>query len=203
MRLNGRLAAVTLAAVLASAGCASTHVHKAASPASTSASADPGQECRASGGMWSGAVCITPTPSPSDSAAGPIGTTFTVTSSDGTSYDVTLDKVIQHARLGPYDSLTNYQDHAAAARFTITGDTGQSGDDVNNDANVIGSDQVQYQSTSLTSLPNFSYGDFKVAPGQTVKGWVTFELPPGTTIAQIQWAPGGIDSQAATWTVTG
>jgi len=147
-----------------------------------------------------------PAPAPSDTTTDPtggIGATFTVTVSDGTSYDVTLDKVIQHARTGQYDSLTNYQDHAAAAEFTITGDTGQSSDDANTDANVIGSDQTQYQYTALTDRPNFSYGEFKVAPGQTVKGWVTFELPPGVTVDQVQWAPGSFDSQAATWTVNG
>ena len=142
-----------------------------------------------------------PSPSPADSLTGPLGTTFTVTSYDGTStYDVTLDKVTQHVKLGQYDTLDNGQDHAAAAEVSITGRSGSSRDDAFVDANAIGSDQTEYQSSPITeNLPQFSYGEFHVAPGQTVKGWVTFELPPGVTVAQVQWAPG--DGGAVTWTV--
>jgi hypothetical protein len=191
MNLTSRLATTTAlaAAFLTVAGCATTTVHKtAATPAASSATQAP----------------ATDTPAPSDSTtdpAGGIGDTFTVTSSDGTSYDVTLIKVDQHATLGAYETLDNSADHAAAAEFKITGDTGQSSDDANNDANAIGSDQTEYQPSFVTlTVPNFNAGDFKVAPGQTEKGWVAFELPPGTTIAQVQWAP-GLDGQAATWTV--
>lgn len=125
-----------------------------------------------------------------------------MTSSDGSSYDVTLDKVRQHAALSPYETLSNQADHAAAAEFTITGDSGQASDDANSDANTIGSDQTEYQFAALSlTVPNFSSGEFNVAPGQTEKGWVAFELPPGVTIAQIQWAP-GFGAQAATWQVS-
>ena len=142
-----------------------------------------------------------PSPSPTDSLTSPLGATFTVTSYDGTStYDVTLDKVTQHVKLGQYDTLNNDQDHAAAAEFSITGRSGSSRDDAFVNANAIGSDQTEYQSSPITeNLPQFSYGEFRVAPGQTVKGWVTFELPPGVTVAQVQWASG--DGGAVTWTV--
>ena len=142
-----------------------------------------------------------PSPSPTDSLTGPLGATFTVTSDDGTStYDVTLDKVTQHVKLGQYDTLDNDQDHAAAAEFSITGRSGSSRDDAFVNANAIGSDQTEYQSSPIMeNLPQFSYGEFQVAPGQTVKGWVTFELPPGVTVAQVQWAPS--DGGAVTWTV--
>lgn len=105
------------------------------------------------------------------------------------------------ATLAPYESLSNQANHVAAAEFTIKGDSGQSSDDANSDANVIGSDQTEYQFAALElSVPNFSSGEFEVAPGQTEKGWVAFELPPGVTIAQVQWAP-GFSGQAATWQV--
>jgi Protein of unknown function (DUF2510) len=141
----------------------------------------------------------TASPTSSSPPTGSIGTTFTVTSSDGSSYDVTLDQVNQHATLAPYETLNNQADHAAAAEFTITGESGQSSDDANSDANAIGSDQTEYQFAALSlTVPNFNGGDFTIAPGQTEKGWVAFELPPGVTIAQVQWAP-GIGGQAATW----
>jgi hypothetical protein len=186
-------ALLTVAAALATAGCATTTVTKTASPPAAASTQAP-------------ATLDTAAPSPSDSSSsltGSIGTTFTVTSSDGTSYEVTLDRVTQRAALSPYETLSNAQDHAAAAEFTITGVTGQSSDDANNDANAIGSDQTEYQPATVSlTVPNFSYGEFKVAPGQTEKGWVAYELPPGVTVAQVQWAP-GLNSAAATWTVSG
>ena len=141
-----------------------------------------------------------PSPSPTDSLTGPLGTTFTVTSDDGTTYDVTLGKVTQHVKLGQFDTLDNDQDHAAAAEFSITGRSGSSRDDAFLDASAIGSDQTEYQPSPITeNLPQFSYGEFHVAPGRTVKGWVTFELPPGVTVDQVQWVSAGGD--AVTWTV--
>jgi hypothetical protein len=150
------------------------------------------------------------TPAAPTSAApvttGPLGTTFVVTSTDDngnqTSYQVTLVKVDQRAGLGQYESLDNPSDHMAAARFTITGVTGQSSDDANSDANAIGSDTTEYQSSyvSVSDGPNFNEGEFKAGPGQTVSGWVSFEVPSGQQVASLQWAP-GVDGAAATWTL--
>jgi hypothetical protein len=187
--MHGRAPLLALAVTAALAGCAGTTVSKA--PPSPAA-----------GTRSSAARDTAPSPSAGNAAlTGAVGTTFTVTSSGGTSYDVTLDKVTQNAALAPYETLENAADHAAAAEFTIKGDSGQSSDDANSDADAIGSDQTEYQSsfTSLT-VPDFSGGVFNVAAGQTEKGWVAFELPPGVSVAQVQWAP-GLDSAAATWTV--
>jgi hypothetical protein len=148
-------------------------------------------------------------PAPTSSApatSGPLGTTFVVTSTDDngnqTSYQVTLVKVDQRAGLGPYETLDNPADHMAAARFTITGVTGQSSDDADSDANAIGSDTTEYQSSyvSVSDGPNFNEGEFKAAPGQTVSGWVSFEVPSGQRLASVQWAP-GFDGPSATWTL--
>lgn len=192
--------ATATALVFGSSGPSAAPAPVSAPSTTTTPSADPGQQCVASGGMWNGSSCLTESPTPSaTSLTGAVGTTFTITSDNGTSYDVTLDQVMQHATLGQYDSLNNSEDHVAAAQFTITGDAGSSSDDAYSDANAIGSDQVEYESTFvIESLPEFSSGTFQVSPGQTEKGWVTFELPPNATVAQVQWAPG---DQAATWTV--
>jgi hypothetical protein len=147
------------------------------------------------------ATVPTPTPTPTDTTTGPIGTTFTVTSSDGTSYDVTLDQVKQNVYPGAYETPQTAGDHFAAAQFTIKGDTGATSDDANSDANAIGSDGQEYQfSASVSTLPDFSYGQYHVSAGQSVKGWVAFELPPGVTVASVQWAP-SFNGTAATWTV--
>jgi len=52
----------------------------------------------------------------------------------------------------------------------------------------------------VTEGTNFSGGVFSVSPGVTVKGWVSFELPAGVTVASIQWLTG---RTTATWTVGG
>ena len=150
------------------------------------------------------AAPTTAAPSPSQSAlTGPIGTTYTVTAGDGTSYDVTMTAVRQNVYPGAYETLQNAGDHVATAQFTIKGVTGNVSDDANSDANAIGSDGTQYPFTAaFDTLPNFSSGEWHVGPGQSVSGWVAFELPPGVTVASVQWAP-SFNGSAATWTVSG
>jgi hypothetical protein len=148
----------------------------------------------------------TPTPSPSSDTTGPVGTTFVYTgqddSGDNISYDVTLTQVDQNAPLGQYETLTNPGDHLVAARFTIKGVTGQVSDDANSDATATSADTTEYQPSDddTSDGPNFSYGDWEVGPGQVQTGWVSFEVPAGESVTQIQWTPFDDDS-FVTWNV--
>jgi hypothetical protein len=119
-----------------------------------------------------------------------------------TTYTVSLDQVDQHAGLTAYESLQTSGDHMAGAQFTIAGSSGQSSDDTNSDAVAVGTDGQDYTATfnSITDGTNFNSGEFNVGPGQSVKGWVAFELPSGVTVASVQWSP-GLGGQTATWTV--
>lgn len=156
-----------------------------------------------------GVTPVPASPSPDDSTSdanldGPAGTTYTVTGSNGpngstTSYDVTMVRAVQHATLGQYGQLTNGGDHVTAAEFTIAGKSGQTSDNANSDAVAVGTDGQDYTSAydTITEGTNFDSGDFHVGPGQSVTGWVTFELPAGVKIASVQWTPGG--GQTATW----
>jgi len=118
-------------------------------------------------------------------------------------YNVALTEVTQHATLTQYETAQNPADHMAAARFSITGVTGQATGDADNDAAATGSDTTGYSPSflSVSDGPNFSYGSFEVGPGQTVSGDVAFEVPPGATVASVSWQP-GYDSAAATWDLT-
>jgi hypothetical protein len=146
------------------------------------------------------------TPSSSPVTTGPLGTTFTVTTQDNqgqdVSYTVKLTNVDQHAGLGAYETLNNPNDHMAAARFTVSGVTGQVNDNANSNATAIGTDTTAYSAAfnSITDGPNFNSGEFTVAPGETVSGWVAFEVPSGQRVASIQWAP-GYSGDHATWTL--
>jgi hypothetical protein len=149
-----------------------------------------------------------PSPSPSQPLTGPVGTTFEVTGPNGptgttTTYDVKLVAVEQQATLGQYESLTNGSDHVTAAEFTVTGKKGQSSDDADSDAVAVGSNHQDYDAAfeSITAGTNFNSGQFSVSPGQSVTGWVAFELAPGTTIASVQWSA-GFEGPVATWAVS-
>lgn len=118
------------------------------------------------------------------------------------SYDVTLSQLDQHAQLGQYDSVTTPGDHVAVGQFKLTGDTGVASDDANSDAVAIGSDGQDYQAAfdEVTEGTNFDSGDFNIRAGQSITGWVTFELPSGVTVSQIQWQADTFgDSAPATW----
>jgi hypothetical protein len=156
------------------------------------------------------AAVFTPAPttpaSPSPVTSGPLGTSFTITTTDNSGnavvYTVTASRIDQHAGLTPYETLTNPADHMAAVRFTITGVTGQESDDANSVASVTGADTTEYSASfsGVSDGPNFSSGEFEVGPGQAVSGWVAFEVPAGGTVASVAWQP-GFQSPAATWTL--
>lgn len=193
MKRTSVIAAGAAAAALAAlTACASTAVKATAPPTIFTPSAAP-------------PPATTPPPAPVTS--GPAGTSFTVTTQDDSgasvSYTVTLVKVDQEAALAAYTELAAPGDHMAAAEFRITGVTGQVSDDANNDAGAVGTDTTEYpySDNAVTDGPNFSYGEFAVSAGQTVSGWVSFELPAGQQVASVQWTPNIFEGSHATWTV--
>lgn len=190
------IAVLVAAIAMTLAGCDSIAKDSTAQPPATSA--PPAAAPSAAPSALAGS------PSDDGNLTGPPGTAFTVTGDNGpngatTVYDVTMTQVVQRAHLGQYESLSNGSDHVTAAEFKITGQSGQTSDDADNDAVVVGTDGQDYTPVfdTITEGTNFNGGDFRVGPGQSVTGWVAFELPPGVKIASVQWQPG--ISQTATW----
>jgi hypothetical protein len=145
---------------------------------------------------------------PAPATSGPVGTSFTVTTQNDSGaavvYTVTLMSVDQAAGTSAYETLANPGDHMTAARFSITGVTGHATDDANNDASATGADTTEFPSSdnSVTDGPNFSYGTWSVTPGQTVSGWVSFEVPAGDKLASVAWTPdSGMGGTTATWNI--
>lgn len=132
---------------------------------------------------------------------GPLATMFTVTTDDSSTYTVAVGSVAP-ASLAQYGELSHYGDHMVAAQVVIFGKTGQVSDDANSDLTVIGSDGQVYQPSfnDTTAGTNFDSGEFRVGPGQMVRGVVNFELPAGVTVKSLQWAP-GLGNATATWNV--
>ena len=188
-----------VAAGLSLAACGPT-VAKAPAPASSTPSSTPATTAPA-------AQAAQPAPAGTAPLTGPVGTTFKVTGNNGpngasTVFTVTLNQVQQQATLGQYETLMNGSAHVAAAEFTVTGTSGQTSNNVNNDALVVGTDQQNHPTAfdAITAGTNFNHGEFSVSPGQTVTGWVSYELAPGVSVASVQWSPGW-DGPVATWTV--
>jgi hypothetical protein len=152
------------------------------------------------------AAPTTEAPSPSPSVlTGPVGTTYTVTNSDGTSYDVTLQKVIDPATGANEFYTPGSGKRFVAAVFRITGNSGTSKDDVNLLATVNGSDEQVYEPAfdEVAGYTNFNAGDFNVSPGASQTGAVVFTVPSGAKVASVQWSAGFGSDNSATWTVSG
>ena len=146
--------------------------------------------------------------SPAPANVGPVGTGFSVTTTGDNGsqvkYDVTLNKVDQNATPSDEFNTAPSGDHLAAAEFTITGVSGQESADANSNATatMANAESAQWGVENVTDGTNFNSGEFSVGPGQTAVGWVTFEVPDGQTITQVQWAEPFSTGAPATWTVS-
>ena len=182
------------ACVLSLAACASTSVSRTSAPASAASAAALAS---------SQAAPPSSSPSPSDSTTGSVGDTFTLTdSTDGWSYTVTLVKVLDPAEPDNSFDAADSGKRLVGAEFKLTGVTGTDQDDANSDAAIQGSDSQLYSPTfsGLAAGTNFNSGEFSMRPGVTEVGWVTFEVPDGVKVAQVQWNPSLIGNPA-TWVI--
>jgi hypothetical protein len=203
-RISVRTAAmwpVIVTAGLGLAACSSNSISKAASsPVSSSAKASAQSSHTASQAAAA---------SPSASTNGPVGTTYTVTTTDDNdnkvTYDVTLTKVVSPATPADEFNTAPSGEHLVGAEFTIKGVSGTASDDANNDATVHGNNSQVYQPAfdTLAAGTNFNSGDFNVSPGASEIGWLSFEVPNSVSVTSVQWQPSaGFDNDTATWTVS-
>ncbi len=133
-----------------------------------------------------------------------VGQEFKVTSTSGSKYDVRLTKVIDPAQGADSFTTPDAGKRFVGAVFTIKGVKGDSSDDANNDATLIGSNGQTYTADfdSIAGYTNFNSGDFNAAPGALQVGAVTFQVPTGVKVAEIQWsATGGFGGAPGTWKV--
>jgi hypothetical protein len=123
---------------------------------------------------------------------------------DGTKYEVTLLRVDQQAP--PSSEFMGAQPghHLTAAQFRVRAITPVD-ENANNNATATGADEQAYTSslTSGAEGTNFADGAIRLQPGDSLVGWVTFELPDGVRITKVQWTPAsGFSARAAQWLVT-
>jgi hypothetical protein len=180
--------------------------NKSSSNSGSSGSGRPqagSSESPASAGASSAAPA---SPAPPGSSSGPIGTTFKVTGFDHSqktdTYDVTLIAVSQSAAPKTSFDSAKAGHHLAYAEIKVTALTGHPQDDANLDATAHGSDQQVYQPSfdSVAAGTNFSDGDFDLNPGQTVIGYVSYEVPNSTKVTSVAW-DSNLQGNVVTWTV--
>lgn len=178
------------ACMLLLAACGSTTVSRTSAPAATSSAA---------------AQATAPSPSPSsDSTTGHLGDTFQITdSTDGWSYSATLVKVLDPAQPDDSFDAADSGKRLVGAEFKLTGISGNAQDDANNDASVQGSDGQVYSPSfsGLATGTNFDNGDFSLRPRSAEIGWVTFQVPDGVKVTEVQWDP-SLSGSPATWVIS-
>jgi Domain of unknown function (DUF4352) len=142
------------------------------------------------------------TSAPGHTTVAVVGSSFQVSDGSGDSYRVTLSKVIDPAQGTDQFNTPDNGKRFVGTVFTITALSGSpQNEDANSDAALIGSDGQTYTADfdSIAGYTNFDNGTINVAQGDTVVGAVTFQVPDGVKVAQVQWTPGGGFGSTVQW----
>lgn len=150
------------------------------------------------------ATSAAPLPSPAPTVR-PIGYTFGFEDQNSNVYLVTLIKVLDPAQ-GDGTSSLNPGQKFVAAIFKVAAQGDTASDNADSDASLVGSDGQNYQpvTDTISGYTNFDagYGGFTVSGNGSEVGEVTFEIPAGVTVKQVQWQGQLFTSnQSFTWTV--
>jgi hypothetical protein len=118
-----------------------------------------------------------------------IGSSFVVQDANGNTYQVTLVKVIDPARAAGLFNAPDRGTRLVAAVFRITAATGSLQEDADNDAGLAASNgqTYLYSFDDIIGYTNFSNGVIQVAQGGTTTGAVSFQVPDGVLVTDIQW----------------
>jgi hypothetical protein len=136
--------------------------------------------------------------------SGPVGTTFVVPDRNGNRLKVTLLKVIDPAQRTPNDLNPGPAIRMVAAKFRLTGLSGQVSGDANGDATLIGRDHVEYgadSSQAAVGCTSFTNRLLTLRPGQRLIGCVVYQVPTPVTVARIRYdlSGGWGDTPQVTW----
>jgi hypothetical protein len=149
-------------------------------------------------------ACGSLAPATTAPAAAPsgVGHSYAITSSDVSgkvlsTYRITLDKVTEPAPPDPQDIASNGENvsaapkgqHLAGVQFAVTGLTGSMNDSVMLSYSVLASDHHRYNPSINSEVAGEVIPGFKVQPGQTQIGSVTFVIPNGVHLTSVQYEP--------------
>jgi len=169
-----RVLAVACAAVVAGVaiGVLSSRSHGAAAPDTRSAGSSAARPAAAR-----------------QKAPAQIGSSFEVQDANGNTYRVTLVKVIDPAQGAGLFNAPDSGTRLVAAVFRITAVTGRPQEDADNDAGLVGSNgqTYLYSFDDIVGYTDFSNGVIQVGQGGTTTGAVSFQVPDGVQVTDIQW----------------
>jgi Domain of unknown function (DUF4352) len=141
---------------------------------------------------------------PSTATAG-IGSYFDVQDGSGNTYRVTLDKIIDPAQGADQFTQPDNGNRFVGAVFTILAVSGSpSNEDADTDAAIIGGNGQTYTADfdSIAGYTNFNDGQINVAQGETATGAVTFQVPTGVKVSEVQWTPAGGFGNTVQWSAS-
>jgi hypothetical protein len=148
----------------------------------------------------------------SGSAAAPavspirVGSSFDVSDISGDTYRVTLVKVIDPAPGADQFNAPDSDSRFVGAVFEIKALKGSlQNENANNDAAIIGSNGQTYHADfdAIDGNTNFTNGSVKVAQGDTATGAVTFQVPNGIKVTELQWTGASGYGSTVQWHVRG
>lgn len=136
-----------------------------------------------------------------------VGSTVNLSSGDQNTnvekLSVTLVQVKDNAPATDQYSTPDAGDKYYAAQFRLVNTSSQAySDSPDNGATAIDAQGQQFQASygDTAAGPSFP-GNTTIAPGQTALGWITFEVPIGSTITGIQFTLNSGFSNTGQWTV--
>src|SRR5262249_60076880 len=125
---------------------------------------------------------------------------FELKDGNGNLYRVTLTKVIDPANGENQFTVPDAGQRFVGLVFRVKALTGSPQDeDANNDAVIIGGNGQNYSADfeGIAGYTNFDHGTIHVAPGETVTGSGTFQVPNGVPISNGPWTHlSGVGSKA-------
>lgn len=128
--------------------------------------------------------------SPGQAPSGPVGSHFDLQDGNGDTYQVTLVKVIDPAQgAGQFASPGNGKRFVGAV-FRVKAVKGSpQNENANDDAVLVGGNGKNYSAafSAIAGYANFDNGDIHVSQGETVTGAVTFQVPAGVSVSEVQW----------------
>jgi hypothetical protein len=123
-----------------------------------------------------------------------VGSTVAVSDGSGGKANVTLSQVIDPASGADQFTTPDAGKRFVGVELTIANTGSKSlSDDANSTTSVQGSDNQSYTAdfSNISECTNFNAGSYTLAPGASVTGCVTFQVPTAVTVKQIQFQPTG------------
>lgn len=191
------LTAVAVAALLLAA-CGTPNVANAPTHKTT-----PNYNQAPAGSPASQQAAPTPSPTP-NSGPSALNSPLTMTNVSGAKFQLTINQVDQSAQGANPFMTPDAGNHFVAVEETFVGVFSTYQDDVDVDTSLIGTNNQTYQPTfdPTADGTNFNSGQVTLTEGQTLVGWVNFQVPDGVNVQTVVYSPSaGFGGDTGRWQI--